>query len=117
LVDPGESQQGIFRGSIVNIEGRLGGARLWLAADRVLWAAILIICMAGFGLAQNTNSGDIRGTVTDASGAVIPGVSVTLLDVDTGVTKELVTNGAVLYDAVSILPGQYTITVSKAGFG
>jgi hypothetical protein len=56
-------------------------------------------------------------SAADASGAVIPGVSVTLLDVDTGVTKELVTNGAVLYDAVSILPGQYTITVSKAGFG
>ena len=32
--------------------------------------------------AQNTNSGDIRGTVTDSSGAVIPGVTVTVLDID-----------------------------------
>jgi hypothetical protein len=113
----------------MQVEGHLGGAkgfeagatgwrliRLWLATGRAMSAAILIVCMAGFGLAQNTNSGDIRGTVTDASGAVIPGVSVTLLDVDTGVTKELVTNGAGLYDAVSILPGRYTITFSKAGF-
>ncbi|HEY3938784.1 MAG TPA: TonB-dependent receptor [Bryobacteraceae bacterium] len=68
------------------------------------------------GLAQNTNSGDIRGTVTDASGAVIPGVNVRLLNTDTGVVKELVTNSAGLYDAVSILPGQYTITFTKEGF-
>ena len=35
------------------------------AIVRVLPAAFLILWMAGFGLAQNTNSGDIRGTVTD----------------------------------------------------
>ncbi|MGA1996361.1 MAG: carboxypeptidase regulatory-like domain-containing protein, partial [Bryobacteraceae bacterium] len=89
----------------------------WPALARVLPVALLIICVAGFGLAQNTNSGDIRGTVTDATGAVVPGVSVTLLDTDTGVAKELVTNSVGLYDAVSILPGHYKITFSKAGFG
>ncbi len=88
----------------------------WPAVARVLAAALLIICMAGFGLAQNTNSGDIRGTVTDASGAVVPGVAVTILNVNTGVSKELVTNSVGLYDAVSILPGQYKITFAKEGF-
>jgi len=38
------------------------------------------------GFAQNTNSGDIRGTVTDATGAVIPGTTVKVDDVDKGVT-------------------------------
>jgi len=80
--------------------------RLWPAtASRALLVAALSLCMAGFGLAQNTNSGDIRGTVTDATGAVIPGATVTLLNIDTGVTNELVRNSVGLYDAVSILPG------------
>ncbi|HEX4166231.1 MAG TPA: TonB-dependent receptor [Bryobacteraceae bacterium] len=79
-------------------------------------AAILILCSAGICLAQNTNSGDIRGTVTDASGAVIPGVAVTLLNTDTGFVKQLVTNSVGLYDAVSILPGHYTITYYREGF-
>src|ERR1039457_5459164 len=89
----------------------------WAAMAPVLPAALLIICMAGFGLAQNTNSGDIRGTVTDTSGAVVPGVTVKLLNIDTGVAKELVTNSVGLYDAVSILPGRYKITFAKEGFG
>ncbi len=80
-------------------------------------ALVGLLWTAGSGLAQNTNSGDIRGTVTDASGAVVPGVAVTLLNTDTGVTKDLVTNSAGLYDAVSILPGHYTITFAKEGFG
>jgi hypothetical protein len=72
--------------------------------------------MAGFGFAQNTNSGEIRGTVTDQSGATAPGVSVTILNVDTGVSKELTTNNAGIYDAVSILPGHYQLTFTKPGF-
>jgi hypothetical protein len=80
-------------------------------------ALILAIGLATSALAQNTNSGDIRGTVTDATGALVPGVNVTLLNTETGVVKELVTNSVGLYDAVSILPGPYRITFSKAGFG
>lgn len=81
-----------------------------------LLAVLLLLCTAGLGLAQNTNSGEIRGTVTDPSGAVIPGVSVTILNVDTGVTTNLATNDVGLYDAVSILPGRYRITFVKQGF-
>ena len=83
---------------------------------RILLAGLLIMCMASLSLAQNTNAGDIRGTVTDSSGAVIPGVTVTILNTDTGVTTQLVTNEAGIYDAVSILPGRYKITFSKDGF-
>lgn len=86
------------------------------ASMQMLLLVFLVLCLAGFSLAQNTNSGDIRGTVTDASGAVIPGVAITVLNVDTGVTKELTTNDAGLYDAVSILPGRYKITFSKQSF-
>lgn len=85
-------------------------------AGRLVWLALLIVGVTGPVVAQNTNSGDIRGTVTDASGAVIPGVSITALNTQTGVTKQLTTNSAGIYDAVSITPGTYTLTFSKAGF-
>ncbi|HEX4772948.1 MAG TPA: TonB-dependent receptor [Bryobacteraceae bacterium] len=100
------------RAGVPQIFRNRGGQRFCSA----LLVVSFILCTAGIGLAQNTNSGDIRGTVTDASGAVIPGASVTLLNSDTGVTKELVTNSAGIYDSVSILPGHYTVTFSKEGF-
>ena len=67
-------------------------------------------------LGQNTNSGEIRGTVTDPSGATIPGVSVTILNSQTGVARDLVTNNSGIYDAVSVLPGSYRLTFTKEGF-
>ena len=63
--------------------------------------------------AQSTNAGDVRGTVTDASGALIPGVTVTVTNVDTGVAKTFVTNDAGLYDTDSIITGSYTVAFSK----
>src|SRR5712671_1574476 len=86
------------------------------APQRPLLVAFLFFYIAGSGLAQNTNSGDFRGTVTDSTGAVIPGVKVTILNTQTGVTKELTTNSAGIYDAVSILPGTYRLTFTKEGF-
>lgn len=75
-----------------------------------------ILCLAGLGLAQNTNSGDIRGTVTDPTGALVPDATVTVLNVDTGVMREYHTNAAGLYDTVSIIPGRYRVTFYKEGF-
>jgi Carboxypeptidase regulatory-like domain len=77
----------------------------------------LLLCTAGLAFSQSTNSGDIRGTVTDSSGAVVPGVAVTVLNLDTGATKDLVTNSDGLYDTASILPGNYRVTFTKVGFG
>ena len=74
------------------------------------------LCVAGISHAQNTNSVDIRGTVTDASKALLPEVTVTVRNDDTGVSKDFITNGEGIYDTVSTLPGNYTITFSKAGF-
>lgn len=66
--------------------------------------------------AQATNSGDIRGTVTDSTGAVVAGVSVTVLNVNTGVKKTYTTDEAGLYDTSSIVDGSYKITFQKSGF-
>ena len=77
----------------------------------------IFLCGASLIIAQNTNSGDIRGTISDSSGAVIPGVRVTVINTDTGIVKELTTNDAGLYDTASILPGRYRLTFNKEGFG
>ena len=86
-----------------------------MAGAPVLGGALLVL-MAGSGWAQNANSGDIRGTVTDISGAVVPGVAVDLLELKTGFDKKLTTNGVGVYDAVSILPGTYRLTFTRSGF-
>jgi hypothetical protein len=43
---------------------------------------LLITFGAAAGFAQSVNSGDIRGTVTDPSGAIIPGTTVSVLHLD-----------------------------------
>jgi len=84
--------------------------------------ALRVLFIAGFALglgaahAQSTNSGDIRGTVTDSTGALLPDVTVTVVDKDTGITKVLNTNRDGLYDTSSIVIGTYRITFEKTGF-
>jgi carboxypeptidase family protein len=77
---------------------------------------LLLIVGSGACFGQSTNAGDIRGTVTDSSGALIPGVTVTVTNVDTAVTKVFTTNQSGLYDTDSIVTGSYTITFTKDGF-
>ena len=87
---------------------------MWRRIQGGLLLAGLLSSIAGY--AQSTNSGDIRGTVTDPTGAVIPGVSVAVTDVDKNVTHTFETDGAGLYDTSSIVPDHYTLTFKKEGF-
>src|SRR5258708_5917932 len=85
-------------------------------AVRFACAFCLLAIAASLSLAQSTNSGDIRGTVTDSSGAVIAGASVVLTNIDTGESQEFTTNDKGIYDTVSTRPGNYNLTFTKAGF-
>ena len=82
----------------------------------VAFACCLVLSMSQVSLGQNTNSGEIRGTVLDASGAVLPGTNVRVTNMDTGVVTNYVTNADGIYDTNSILPGNYAIEFSKDGF-
>jgi len=86
----------------------------WLAI--IFTFTVFLFGISGTATAQSTNSGDISGIVTDTTGAPIPGVSVTVIDIATGVTKDLVTNDSGVYDTSSIVAGTYKITFSKSGF-
>ena len=77
---------------------------------------LFLVLASAACFAQSTNSGDIRGSVTDSSGALIPGVKITVLDIETGVAKEFTTNQDGLYDTSSIVTGSYQLTFTKDGF-
>jgi hypothetical protein len=84
---------------------------------RVAQGLVFLLTASTAGIyAQNTNSGDIQGTVTDNTGAVIPGATVTVTDVDKDVTRTLTTNNAGVYDTGSIVADHYKVTFSRQGF-
>jgi Carboxypeptidase regulatory-like domain len=60
-------------------------------------------------------SGSIGATVTDATGAAIPGAKVVLKNEATGAVRDSVTNGTGYFDFPSVLPGSYSVTVSAPG--
>ena len=61
-------------------------------------------------------TGSITGTVTDQSGAAIPGATVTLKNADTGIVHTTLTNETGKYEALSLPAGTYEISASLAGF-
>lgn len=65
---------------------------------------------------SQTVGGTILGTITDPSGAVIPGVQVSIKNVATGVVRTVTTNDTGFYSARNLLPGAYEVTASLPGF-
>ncbi len=85
-----------------------------------LWMAVgfLLVSLAMGGpaaLAQST-FGSIRGTVSDASGAVVPGASVLLHSLDENVDRELKSNDAGEFTAENLKAGHYRVVVHASGF-
>lgn len=76
----------------------------------------LVLACAVSGWAQGTGRGTISGTVIDATGAVIPGASIQVREVNTNVSIKTESNGTGYFEAPQLLPGTYEITVSHAGF-
>ncbi len=75
----------------------------------------LIVIPSGMTFSQ-TNTSRITGTVTDSTGAVIPGATVTAINEATGVSNTQVTNDSGLYSFPSLILGVYTIKVELQGF-
>src|SRR5215470_3090451 len=74
---------------------------------------LLLIPIAGFSQAAN---GRITGTVTDASGAVLPGVTIEVTNTATGVAFSSVSTETGAYSAPNLPPGVYAIAASLPGF-
>src|SRR5947207_7695535 len=61
-------------------------------------------------------TGTIQGTVTDANGAIVPGATVEIKNLETNLTKTLTTDDGGRFVALALPPGKYSVTVSKQGF-
>jgi len=79
-------------------------------------ALIMVVSAIGMPLfAQNTTA-DVVGTVTDSSGAVIPGATVELTNVDTQEKRVLTSGGGGEYTFTLLKPSRYSLAVTAPGF-
>jgi hypothetical protein len=76
-------------------------------------SAILFLSLPAFSQA---NTGRIIGEISDQSGGVIAGATVTVIDVARGISRSLITDGAGEYAAPNLTPGTYTVRAEAKGF-
>ena len=77
-------------------------------------SVVLLLVLATAVFAQGT--GEITGTVTDATGGIVPGASVTVTNTATGAARHGVSNDAGVYSVPALSPGSYTVVVELQGF-
>jgi hypothetical protein len=84
----------------------------------IVWAAaLLFLLLIPFSApAQNIVSSQVNGTVTDPSGALVVGASVSVTNTATGVAYRAQTDTLGTYHVTDLPPGTYTMDVSKSGF-
>ena len=84
----------------------------------VAFGLCLCVCamLMGSPLAAQSTFGAITGTVTDATGAAVPGAAVTLTNEGTGATQTVTTGADGLYTFVNLNPGEYRIDAEKTSF-
>ncbi len=83
--------------------------------NRKVWLVVFMVCWALTGRAQVT-TGTISGTVSDATGAVMPGVRMVAQNEDTGITRTVTSDAAGRYTAPQLSLGNYRVTASIEGF-
>ena len=76
---------------------------------------VSILACAMFAWAQ-TDRGGIRGTVTDQSGAVIPGAAIRVTSSESGITTSVTSTGSGTYNVGALPSGIYQVEVAQAGF-
>src|SRR2546430_3396145 len=81
-------------------------------------ATALLVCLlfSTAVFAQEGINASLSGTVSDSSGALVPGVEVTAKNTATGVTSTAITNETGTYRFPSLQPGAYEATAALAGF-
>src|SRR5215813_3662148 len=83
----------------------------------LMFCSLLLVMAASAVAAQGQSyQGGLRGAAHDVSGAVVPGVELTLTNEETNAARSAVTNGEGEYAFANVLPGVYTLTVSKNGY-
>lgn len=97
--------------------GRFISREGFVRALTTLLMAATFAYLAGVTVAnaQTLTTGDLTGTVADPTGAVVPGATVTLSNLDTGATQNATTNATGVYRFTFLPPGRYTVRATSAG--
>ena len=93
----------------------------WTKNDYKNWLMLSVLALSlfflgGTTLLGQTDTGSIAGTVTDPSGAVVPGVKVTVDAVATNQQRTLTTDDGGRYSSGPLRPGEYKVEAERAGF-
>ncbi|MFN0104328.1 MAG: TonB-dependent receptor domain-containing protein [Bryobacteraceae bacterium] len=84
---------------------------------RTGFAAWIFLCLAiALPLTGQTSTATINGSIRDSTGSSVPGAAVVLRNTATSVEMRTQSNDSGIYAVLNILPGRYTMEVSKAGF-
>lgn len=83
------------------------------AAPLLLVLILLVTASAGF--AQGI-TGSITGTVTDSTGSVVAGATVTVTNVATSLSRTVTTSDIGTYTVTQLLPGAYSVKIDKSGY-
>jgi Carboxypeptidase regulatory-like domain/TonB-dependent Receptor Plug Domain len=82
--------------------------------------AVVVILVAGVltpvVIHAQVSGATLSGTVTDASNAAVPNASITIRNIETGISRDVITNDAGFYNAPNLSPGVYEVSVSAPGF-
>src|SRR5206468_399886 len=81
----------------------------------LLLVPVLLLAFITVAIAQPPNTSELRGTVTDQTGGVVVGATVTIRD-DAGQTSETMTDGQGRYVFRQLRPAVYTVTIASEGF-
>src|SRR5262245_9747109 len=84
--------------------------------SRIASTFLVCVLFASTALFSQSSNGTISGTVADATGAVVPGTTITATNNATGVVSTVLSNNAGTYNFASLLPGTYKLTATIAGF-
>ena len=92
-----------------------------MAAYRALSSKIvcvvgLVVLFAVVPVLAQLPTGTILGTVRDASGASVPGATVTVQNTDTGLVRTVMTDNSGAYNAPELLTGHYSVKAEHQGF-
>ncbi len=88
---------------------------LTLRTITLMFLAVAVLSTGGSAVAQ-TSFGTIVGTVTDLSGATIPGAQVVLRNNGSNLSQTTQSNAAGSYTFLNLIPGSYSVTVTSTGF-
>lgn len=104
----------MFKPTPVGEPGGRGRGHLWLILS--CWLTLTLILLISISAYSQVLYGSLTGNVTDSSGAAITDAKIVVLNVATGVSREVTTdsNGAYMLSAVQ--PGIYKITISAPKF-